>query len=380
VAEVTVDTDKSTVVVHDGVTAGGHPLALEANLSAHKANTGNPHNVTRSQLSLDTTDNVTFNTITAAGGLRTNSGSAPDHWYAQIADDSDTSIIAVQDSSAAVVGRVAVVGLNGAGGAAELNFTTWSTVTINGNRIVTVADYGAGNSLDADMLDGQHGSYYRNASNINAGTLNAARLPAIPDSLLPDTITSSVQLATVGAHINAAAGALYSYVDSVLGSQTFLTTDDHFYTRASGAADGGWQHHFDMFSGDFEAKGDVTGGASDARLKTNTVEVSDAIAKVMAIKPIHFDWDRDACTEAGYKPSRDRDTGVLAQQVAEVLPDAVCPAPFNRDYLTVRYERLSVLNIGAIQQLVREKKSLEDKVASMESEIEALKQAVFGGK
>lgn len=29
VGEVTVDTDKDTVVVHDGVTAGGYPLAKE---------------------------------------------------------------------------------------------------------------------------------------------------------------------------------------------------------------------------------------------------------------------------------------------------------------------------------------------------------------
>lgn len=28
--EVTVDTDKNTIVVHDGTTAGGHPLALES--------------------------------------------------------------------------------------------------------------------------------------------------------------------------------------------------------------------------------------------------------------------------------------------------------------------------------------------------------------
>tara|TARA_R100000329_G_scaffold5458_4_gene7097 strand:+ start:6192 stop:7973 length:1782 start_codon:yes stop_codon:yes gene_type:complete len=37
---------------------------------------------------------------------------------------------------------------------------------------------GAGSGLDADLLDGQEGSYYRNASNINAGTLSSSRLPA----------------------------------------------------------------------------------------------------------------------------------------------------------------------------------------------------------
>ena len=31
VGEVTVDTDKKTIVVHDGVTAGGHPVAARAN-------------------------------------------------------------------------------------------------------------------------------------------------------------------------------------------------------------------------------------------------------------------------------------------------------------------------------------------------------------
>ena len=35
--EVTVDTDKETLVVHDGSTAGGHPVAAEdmANVSSH---------------------------------------------------------------------------------------------------------------------------------------------------------------------------------------------------------------------------------------------------------------------------------------------------------------------------------------------------------
>jgi len=37
---------------------------------------------------------------------------------------------------------------------------------------------GSGSGLDADLLDGQHGSYYQNASNINSGTLNTARLPS----------------------------------------------------------------------------------------------------------------------------------------------------------------------------------------------------------
>ncbi len=45
---------------------------------------------------------------------------------------------------------------------------------------------GAGNGLDSDLLDGQHGAYYQNATNINAGTIASARLPSIPVGLLPN--------------------------------------------------------------------------------------------------------------------------------------------------------------------------------------------------
>lgn len=39
-SEVTVDTTKDTLVVHDGVTAGGHPMAKEANVVTKTSNTG----------------------------------------------------------------------------------------------------------------------------------------------------------------------------------------------------------------------------------------------------------------------------------------------------------------------------------------------------
>ena len=43
---------------------------------------------------------------------------------------------------------------------------------------------GSGSGIDADLLDGQEGAYYLNASNINTGTIS--------DSYLPDTITSDI--------------------------------------------------------------------------------------------------------------------------------------------------------------------------------------------
>lgn len=46
----------------------------------------------------------------------------------------------------------------------------------NSYKVWHAGNDGTGSGLDADLLDGQHGSYYQNASNINAGTLADARL------------------------------------------------------------------------------------------------------------------------------------------------------------------------------------------------------------
>jgi len=63
-------------------------------------------------------------------------------------------------------------------GGAEFNKgnVSGAPFTFNGNTIWHAGNDGTGTGLDADLLDGQHGSYYRSASNINTGTLPDARL------------------------------------------------------------------------------------------------------------------------------------------------------------------------------------------------------------
>lgn len=51
-----------------------------------------------------------------------------------------------------------------------------TAITWNGNTLFTTANDGASSGLDADLLDGQHGSYYTNASNLGSGTIPAARI------------------------------------------------------------------------------------------------------------------------------------------------------------------------------------------------------------
>lgn len=58
VGEVTIDTDKDALVVHDGVQAGGFPAARESVVTAHTGNTSNPHNVNKTQVGLGNVDNT----------------------------------------------------------------------------------------------------------------------------------------------------------------------------------------------------------------------------------------------------------------------------------------------------------------------------------
>ena len=52
---------------------------------------------------------------------------------------------------------------------------------------------GSSSGLDADKLDGQEGSYYRNASNLNAGTISDSR---IPDIITPATRVETKEVRT----------------------------------------------------------------------------------------------------------------------------------------------------------------------------------------
>ena len=68
-------------------------------------------------------------------------------------------------------------------------------------------------ALDADLLDGQHGSYYRNAANLNAGTILTARLPTTAVNKGGTGSTTSS-----GARTNLGLGALAT-LSSVTASQ-----------------------------------------------------------------------------------------------------------------------------------------------------------------
>lgn len=126
-------------------------------------------------------------------------------------------------------------------------------------------------------------------------------------------------------------------VFSVNTSNIYFTTDSNLSSGSVGIGTSTPQYKLDV-SGEIRATGDIT-GFSDRRIKTDIEVIDHALDKVLAISGYTF-------KRIG---SNKRSTGVIAQEVQSVLPEAV-----NVDaegMLSVAYGNLAGLLIQAIHDL-----------------------------
>jgi hypothetical protein len=101
--------------------------------------------------------------------------------------------------------------------------------------------------------------------------------------------------------------------------------------------------------GAITAKGDITAFyTSDINLKTKIETITGALGKVSTLSGITFNWNE----KAQGKDQTRREAGIIAQQIQEVLPEAV--AERDDGTLAVRYEQLVPLLIEAIKELKAE--------------------------
>ena len=87
-------------------------------------------------------------------------------------------------------------------------FTNSEKTKLNGIEAGATADQ----TIDADTLDGQHGNFYRNASNINNGTINDARLPGTMSSNITGNAATASQLQN---------NRTFNFLGDATGSSTF---------------------------------------------------------------------------------------------------------------------------------------------------------------
>jgi len=105
--------------------------------------------------------------------------------------------------------------------------------------------------------------------------------------------------------------------------------------------------------GDLCVTGDITAFCtSDQRLKDNITPIDDPLAKVLSISGNTYDWNEKSNKEG-------HDVGVIAQEVLEVLPEAVTTR--DNGYLAVDYQKIVPLLVEAVKELSAKVKDLENK-------------------
>jgi hypothetical protein len=100
---------------------------------------------------------------------------------------------------------------------------------------------------------------------------------------------------------------------------------------------------------------------SDARLKTDIRSSAEQLETALKLRPVNFRW----------KESGAEDFGLIAQEVRQVMPTLVLGDERSQT-LTVNYAQLSVLAIGAIQELSAKTQQLENDVRLRDKHINDL--------
>ena len=116
-------------------------------------------------------------------------------------------------------------------------------------------------------------------------------------------------------------------------------------------------------AGEIRATNNVTAYySSDRKFKENIRQIDNATQKAVAIGGKYFDWTAEYITNKGGADGyfvRKNDIGVIAQDVLEVLPEAVRTREDGS--LAVDYQKLVSLAFAAIAELQAEIKTLKAK-------------------
>lgn len=106
----------------------------------------------------------------------------------------------------------------------------------------------------------------------------------------------------------------------------------------------------------------VWSSTSDRRMKTDITPAEGSLRAALRLRPVNFRWISGG-------PAGKVDFGLIAQDVREVLPSFV-QGDEETEMLTLNYSQLSVVAIGAIQEL---KAQNDAKLAEKQREIDELK-------
>ena len=378
VAEVTVDTDKETVVVHDGSTAGGHPLATEAsvNTKVSKAESVTSNNAIKALINtkVEKADAVTSNN--AIKGLIDK----------KIAVANATSTFAPKVSPALTGTPTAPTAAN------TTNSTQIATTAFVKNNITNLVDSAPGaldtlNELAAALGDDANFSTtITNLIGTKLGTANAAALYVTKTDAVASNnavlaiVNTKVSKAESVASNNAIKGLIDDRlqvanailtvaadsgsndpVTLVTDTLTFEGTANEIVTTVSDNKINIAQPvnvtigNNLTVSANVVATGTISAAdfnsTSDQRLKENIQDSGQSGEILDQIQVRQFDW-----IESG----QHQQFGFVAQELVDVYPDAVAQGSNPEDIWRINYNLIIPLLVKEIQQLKERISQLED--------------------
>jgi len=254
-------------------------------------------------------------------------------------------------------------------------------VTIRGNTVWHAGNDGASSGLDADLLDGQHGSYYQPASsaittsNIGSQSVNYATSAGSASQVTinyNNDSNSTYQVlwgsgnsvyGTGGVYVNPYYDYMYAtaFVSSIFGLQDGTPMDCYMQITDNNPTEDGINYGAEFFFyGDQSTSSShlYFGGAliynnlvvngritenSSIRYKKDIVQIENGLEKVLQLSGVTYTKINNEQKEAG----------VIAEEVAKILPEAVGFDTEGRPD-SVSYGRLTALLIEAIKDLKKE--------------------------
>ena len=98
---------------------------------------------------------------------------------------------------------------------------------------------------------------------------------------------------------------------------------------------------------------------SDLRLKTDIKPIKNATSKLLEMNPVEHKWKAD--------PEDDAVHGFIAQEMKEIIPEAVYGEPDGDEMMSMDYGRITPVIVAALQNALKEIDELKTRISELES-------------
>ena len=207
------------------------------------------------------------------------------------------------------------------------SFTSTATTLSSGSTAIILSNTSSPTSIAINFL----------AANSTIMTLNQQGTLALPYGASPNKYLKCIDLS---------GNTAWNYVSNLtqgLGASLNVLGNNSFSFQQNGSENASLDTNGNMTAQNFFS-------VSDQRFKKNISTITDAGSMLKQIRGVRFDWQKDGT----------HDIGVIAQEVFEVIPEAIVSS-MNGSMLTVAYNKIIPLLIETIKELQMRVEVLESK-------------------